>query len=202
MVRTQKSVAVTTGDDQALESLIDGNARHAENKSVHPRQTQPHRENLLIGQRPLTAILGCSDSRVPPEMIFDQGFGDLFVVRVPGNIVDNTTLASVEFAVHELQVPLIVVLGHTGCGAVKATISTETLPGHLFHITNHIDSAVQIARQQTGDLLENAVRINAQMAAVQLSSYSAVIEKAVYSKQLRIVAACYDLHTGIVKIIG
>lgn len=188
--------------DQALELLIEGNARHVENKSVHPRQTPNHRRNLFASQRPLAAILSCSDSRVPTELVFDQGFGDLFIVRVPGNIVDDTTLASIEFAVHVLQVPLIVVLGHTNCGAIEATLKMKTLPGYLSHITAYIHPAVQIARQQTGDLLENSVQINAQMAAVQLLSYSTIIEKSVQKNQLKVVAAYYDLLTGTVKIIG
>jgi carbonic anhydrase len=201
MFMTQTTAAMTNSE-QALKSLIDGNVRHVQNKSVHPRQTPNHRRNLLASQRPLAAILSCSDSRVPPEMVFDQGFGDLFIVRVPGNIVSDTTLASVEFAVQMLHVPLIVVLGHTNCSAIKATINMKTLPGYLSHITAHIHPVVQLARQQTGDLLENSVQINAQMAAVQLLSYSTIIEKSVQKKKLRIIAACYDLQTGIVKIIG
>lgn len=128
------SPAVTNGDE-ALARLMEGNARYVSAKLNHPDQTLQRRAEVASGQHPFAIILTCADSRVPPELLFDQGLGDLFVVRVAGNIVDDDILGSIEYGVGELATPLVMVLGHERCGAVKATVESVEqggeVPGHI-----------------------------------------------------------------------
>jgi carbonic anhydrase len=159
--------------DIALQELMDGNQRYIAGKLTHPHQTVQHRQELIPHQEPLAIILGCADSRVPPELVFDQGLGDLFVVRVAGNIVDEeAVLGSLEYAVTHLNTPLLMVLGHKACGAVKATVdalaTNEEGVGHLRYVVNAIQPAVAEGRIQPGDVLDNAIRANVQRTVKQL----------------------------------
>ncbi len=153
--------------DEALKKLIGGNKFYVAGKSRHPHQTIERRTELAKGQNPFAVILGCSDSRVPPEILFDQGLGDLFVVRVAGNVVDNAVQGSIEYAVEELGVPLIMVLGHERCGAVKAAVDVVEkggeLPGQIETIIDKIKPAVEKVKGKPGDLLENAINENVLM---------------------------------------
>jgi carbonic anhydrase len=122
--------------DRALQKLIDGNKRYVDFKRTYPDQDQVRLKAVAQDQHPFAVILGCADSRVPPELLFDQGLGDLFVIRVAGNILDDGTLASIEFATAELGVPLVMVLGHERCGAVAATLNGGEIPGHISRLVD------------------------------------------------------------------
>jgi carbonic anhydrase len=187
--------------DDALAELVAGNERFMSRNQSFPHQELAYRRTLINRQNPFAAILGCSDSRVPAEMIFDQGFGDLFVVRVAGNVVDEVVCASVEFAVCVLKVSLIMVVGHSSCGAVSATLDNQTLPGYMPELSRRIAPAVEQAKQQNGDLLKNAVCLNAVMMAKQLSEGSDILRAELEAEALKIQPAYYDLETGLVTLL-
>ncbi len=150
-------------------------------------------------------ILGCADSRVPPEIIFDQNRGELFVVRVAGNFIEEDGLASIEYAVEILGSPLIVVLGHSGCGAVDATIKyvkeDAQLPGHLPQLVQSIKPAVELVRGKPGDVLANAIAANAAYNARKLAAATPIVSKAVADGRVKVVSAVYDLKSGRVEMV-
>lgn len=186
---------------QALERLMAGNKRYVTAKQKHPDQTPERRLELRAGQHPFAIILGCSDSRVPPEVVFDQGLGDLFVVRVAGNLLDDIILGSIEYAEIHLHTPMIMVLGHSQCGAVEATIKGGRLEGHMSSLTSAMQPALDKAKDQPGDLVNNTVKVNAKMVAEQLKSSGAHFTELVKECKLMVVAAYYDLDTGFVEIL-
>ena len=151
---------------------------------------------LAGGQNPHAVILGCADSRVPPEIIFDQGLGDLFTVRVAGNVAGVNELASIEYAVEHLHTPLLVVMGHQKCGAVSAAVEGGEASGHLPELIKAIQPAVEKAKGMPGDVIENAVRSNVEMVVQQLSTSQPVLAPLVNEDKLRIVGAVYSLDTG------
>jgi carbonic anhydrase len=186
---------------QALEKLMLGNRRYAAMRQIHPRQTSDHRNTLLEGQHPFAAILSCSDSRVPSELIFDQGLGDLFIVRTAGHAVNDLVLASIEFAVHALQVPLVMVLGHSQCGAVSSAIKGGAMPGNIARLVESFQPAVAAVQGHEGDMLENAIRANARLFAARIQATSTIIGEAVAQDRARVVPAFYDLSTGHVEVL-
>lgn len=194
-----KDVGLTGGD--ALVKLLEGNARYVEGRRVNPRQTDERRDSLLGGQSPYAIILGCSDSRVPPEIIFDQGLGDLFVIRVAGNILDDVVLASIEYAAEHLHSPLLMVLGHTNCGAVEAALQEDELDGHLPSIAQAIEEAVERARDVEGDTLDMTIRAHARITAEHLEESEPILRGLVLRGALKVVPAYYDLDTGVVEIL-
>ena len=185
-----------------LKDLLEGNERFVSRKSIHPNQSVERRTEVVKGQRPSAVILGCSDSRIPPEIIFDQGIGDLFVIRVAGNIIDDAVMGSMEYAVEHLHVQLIVVLGHQKCGAVEATVKGGHAPGHIGTLAQAIRPAVEKARSQSGNLVENAVRIHVERMVQELKSSKPILAEAIHKGELQIVGACYDLESGRVEILG
>jgi carbonic anhydrase len=192
----------TLNADQALQRLIEGNQRYADMRPLHPHQSLTHRQSLLQGQHPFAAVLSCSDSRVPSEIIFDQGLGDLFIVRMAGHVLDDLVLASLEFAVYALHVPLVVVLGHASCGAVAAAVRGQPMPGRLSQLAEVLQPAVEAARDQPGDLLENAIRANSHITAQALAGQSTILAEGVAAGRVKIVPAYYDLAEGRVEILG
>lgn len=190
---------------EAIQALKDGNARFVAGKPRHPDQGLKRVKDLAHGQRPFAAILGCSDSRVPPELLFDQGFGDLFTVRVAGNVADPVNLGSVEYAAEHLGVPAVVVLGHHGCGAVKATAEAVAkgakAEGNLGAIVAEIAPAVAEAKQGAPreGLDDDAVHANARRTAAALLERSPVLKELVEHGKLRVVTAVYDLATGTIE---
>lgn len=188
----------------ALERLKAGNARYAEGKSDR-EPFSASREALAGGQNPYAAILSCADSRVAPELAFDEGRGDLFVVRLAGNFVTTDGLASMEFAVAVLGTPLIVVVGHDRCGAVNAAINVVTkdaeLPGHLPELVKSIRPAVVSAQEESGDLLVNATRDNVLLAVKELAEATPILKEAVDAGKLKVVGAIYHLETGKVEFL-
>jgi len=186
--------------DEALQKLMDGNKRYVVAQLTHPDQNKERIAEVVKGQHPFAIILGCSDSRVPPEIIFDQGIGDLFIIRVAGNITDDITIGSIEYAVEHLGVKLIVVLGHEKCGAVDATVKGGEAPGHIKFLIDAIKPAVEKAKAQSGDILDNAIRNNVEIVVNQLKSSTPILKEAT-EKGLKIVGARYDLDEGKVEIL-
>ena len=191
---------------EALIQLQEGNQRFVEGKSTRNTNYTQRRNELVDGQTPFAIILGCSDSRVPTEIVFDQGLGDLFVIRIAGNIVAPSQIGSIEFAVETFQTPLVVVLGHTRCGAVAATLNQIRQPqasrsGHLRSIVERIRPAVEPLSEIWTDLaheqlLERAIRSNVRMSVNQLRHGSSFLEKIHDSGSLWIVGAEYSLESG------
>jgi len=188
--------------DKALKELIAGNRRYVDSKQRHPNQTPRRRAELTNTQQPFAIILGCSDSRVPPEVIFDRGLGDLFVVRVAGNILDDVILGSIEYAADHLHTPLIMVLGHSKCGAVQAAIKGVNGEGHIACLTEAIQPALDEAKEQPGDLANNAAKANTNIVTEQLKCSKPVLSKLVSDGKLNVVPAFYDLDTGVVEILS
>jgi carbonic anhydrase len=191
--------------DQALEMLMKGNARYVSG-DMNMRDFYPGRKALAGGQSPHSAILACSDSRVAPELAFDQSRGDLFVVRVAGNFVNEDGLASLEFTTKILGTPLIMVLGHTQCGAVAATIDVvkndAQLPGHLPEMVRAIKPAVEKARGQTGNTLLNTIKANVVFNVNKLKTAQPIIAELVEQKQVQVVGGLYHLKTGKVDLVA
>jgi carbonic anhydrase len=178
----------------AWKRLKEGNARFAADRPTAKDTGTKRRAELTQGQRPFAVVLSCADSRVVPEILFDQGLGDLFVVRVAGNIADPSELASIQYAVTHLQVPLVVVLGHEQCGAVRAAVDGKPLPGQLGRLLKH----VYIGESLPGEkriALEAAIRANALHQAANLRD-SPELKDLVASKRAQIVAGMYSLATG------
>jgi len=188
--------AKTRSADAVLAELKAGNERHMKGQYKHPDETIARRQELAKGQSPHAVVLTCADSRVPPEIVFDEGLGDLFVIRVAGNVAPDAEIASIEYAVEHLHTPLVVVMGHQSCGAVGAAIAGGEAPGHLPTLIDAIKPAVEEARKQKGDLSDNAVRINVERVVAQLRASQPVLAHEVADGSLRIVGAVYALDTG------
>lgn len=186
---------------EALKKLVTGNQRYTAASMTHPNQTPECRARVAKGQHPFAIILSCADSRVPPEVIFDQGLGDLFTVRVAGNIAEPATIGSIEYAAEHLGAPLLVVLGHSRCGAVEAAVKSGETPGHIADIIAAIRPAVERVKDMPGDPVDNAVRANVRMVVEQLKSSQPVLSHLVKEGKLQIVGAYYDLDTGKVEIL-
>ncbi len=184
-----------------LTKLTDGNKRFVEGKLLHQNQSTERRTEVASGQKPFAVVVTCSDSRVPPEIIFDQGLGDLFVIRTAGHVVDDIALASIEYAVEHLHVELVVVLGHEKCGAVDAAVSGGELTGHLEKLVAEIKPAVEEAKNEEGDLLTNAVYKNVDLVVGQLKSSEPILKEFIEHNHLQIIGAYYDLDEGKVTII-
>jgi carbonic anhydrase len=190
---------------EAIERLKEGNRRFASSTAI---RTATRREELLAGQRPFAVILGCSDSRVPVEIVFDQGLGDLFVIRVAGNIVASSQIGSVEFAAERFGTRLVVVLGHTRCGAIEATLEELQRPSatqspNLRSIVERVRPSVESLlatelRHDRDALARQAVRANVRVSANALRHGSAVIETLSEKDGLLVVGAEYSLETGVV----
>jgi len=186
---------------EALDRLLAGNARFVASRMEHPNCSPGRRAQLLAGQKPFAAVLGCADSRIPPEVVFDQGLGDLFVIRVAGNVATDHIIASIEYAVAHLNVPLMMVLGHSCCGAVTATLQGHTTEGHLPELAALIEPACRDAQKTPGDPIDRAARLLARQTAIRLQEESAIIAAAVAAERVRLVAAYYDLESGRVEVL-
>lgn len=196
--------------DEALVQLEEGNQRYLEGRPGCERlEAAAERRALAGGQKPFAAVLGCSDSRVPPEIVFDQGLGDLFVVRVAGNIAGPTQVGSIEFAVEEFQVPLVLVLGHSNCGAVAATLkglrdgsAADGISEDLRSVVSLVAPAVSSAIDLPGDeALASGVTANVRAGAARLAEGSEVLARKIEEGALRVVGAEYDLETGRVHFL-
>jgi carbonic anhydrase len=193
----------------SLARLLEGNKRFVSGQLVHPGRKPEDFAALAEGQAPLAVIVGCADSRVAPELIFDQGVGDLFVLRVAGNIVSGAgpvMKGSIEFAVAELGVRLIMVLGHSQCGAVKAAIKhiddNDALPGSIGDLIDPIRPSVRAMTGKPGDKLENVTRANVLEGVNRLKGLDPILAKLAKTGELKVVGACYELRTGAVEVFG
>jgi len=182
--------------DEVLKTLKRGNERFVNEELEHPNHCKESREMLLSHQEPIATVLTCADSRVPPVDIFDQGLGDLFVVRVAGNIIGDHTLGSIEYAVSHLHTPLVVVMGHASCGAVGAVASGVALEGHIATLTPAIQSAIKHVNETSGNAIDNASKELARQMANKLETSEPIIADLVKDNKVKIVAAFYDFHTG------
>ena len=191
----QKSEVAVTADSVVAE-LSAGNAHHVAHRYQHPHQNANRQRELVSSQNPHAEILSCADSRVPPELIFDQGLGDLFIVRVAGNVVSDTELGSLEYGAEHLHVPLLVVLGHQHCGAVTAAVEGGEAEGHIAALVNLLRPAVEKTRGMPGDHVENAVKANVEMVVKQLRASTPILAKLVSEGKLKVVGAVYSLDTG------
>jgi carbonic anhydrase len=184
---------------EALRRLQQGNARYAAHHLKHPDQSAHRMHAVEQGQHPFAVILGCSDSRVPPEIIFDQGLGDLFVIRVAGAVPGDEVLGSIEYAVEHLQTSLVVVLGHEQCGAVAAVAAGEAHEGHTGSFLDDIEPYVVAARGLPGDLAHNLMCISVDGFAWRIRQSEPILTERVASGKVKVLAAHYELHTGKVR---
>jgi carbonic anhydrase len=173
----------------ALEMLVEGNKRYSDGVPIHPNQSPEQRAKLTKGQAPFAIVVGCADSRVPPEIVFDQGLGDLFIVRVAGEVVDSFALGTIEYGVGHLDSQLIVVLGHEECGAVKAAVHNDPVHGDLKVLVDAIKANI-------GDIhdVKEAVKENARKVAAAIKQN--LMEEHLFNENVKIVTGYYDLHSG------
>jgi carbonic anhydrase len=192
----------TVAPADAVSKLKEGNGRYTSGNLDHPGQTPERRAELAKDQHPFAVILSCSDSRVPPEIVFDQGLGDLFVVRVAGNVIDDHGLGSIEYAVDHLGARLIVVLGHQSCGAVKAAKETIAAkgkaPGHIQSLVTAIKPVVEATAK---DDLETTVKANVKHVVQALRSSTPILKAKVDSGEVQVIGGYYSLDTGAVSLL-
>lgn len=193
----QCQAAVT---DDAFDRLMDGNKRYVNGTPLHPDQSTARREAIAPKQNPFVIIVSCSDSRVPPEIIFDQGLGDLFVVRVAGNVVGPVELDSIEFAADVMGVPLLMVLGHESCGAVSAVLAGQATADDIAAIAPFIEPAVEQAKEMPGNTLTNAIKLNVLQVMKTLNA-APKLSELIQNNALKIVGGYYNLKEGSVEIL-
>lgn len=195
VARASQSAAEGMSPHQALEFLQEGNARFIAGKTAAPNRDMERLREVAPRQNPFAAFLGCADSRVPIEIVFDQGFGDLFVTRIAGNVAATENIASLEFATQVLGAKVLYVLGHTSCGAVAAAAKAEPVPGQISALFQHIRPAVRAAK---GDV-EVAIRENVKLQAQTLVEGSTVISALVAAGKVLVAGGIFDLQSGRVE---
>jgi carbonic anhydrase len=207
-VRTVNIIGSDLTADEAIALLTEGNERYAAGEQQYPNQDRSRR-NLTTskGQHPFATVIACSDSRVPVETLFDRGIGDIFVIRVAGNVIDTDEAGSIEYGVDHLATPVFVVLGHTHCGAVTAVVSNAALHGNIPPLVDNIVPAVLKAKDEhpalKGDaLVEEAVKYNIWQAISDLFQKSSITVKRVKYGKLKVIGAVYDIETGKVSWLG
>ena len=201
----ESDVQTATGGDE-LSRLIEGNKRFVAGKLRHPHLGNDWRKRLSSGQKPFATILGCSDSRVPPELLFDQGFGDLFVIRVAGNVIDTDVTGSIEYGVDHLSTRLVVVMGHDGCGAVTAALGAKAdlakEPNEIRALVGKIRPAIESVseEQDFAAKLKQSVEANVRASVRQLAEVPD-LRKAVADNKTKIVGCVYDINTGQIRTL-
>jgi carbonic anhydrase len=190
----------TMSAEQSLKLLVEGNQRFVAGKLEHPNQTPERRAEVAKGQHPFAAVLACSDSRTPPEIIFDRGLGDIFTVRVAGNVADQVVIESLDYSVKHLGVRLVMVLGHRRCGAVIAAVEGHEEPGDVGPMLSELKPAVAASKGMPGDPVENAVRENVKLVMKKLAT-SPELAAMVKSGELKVVGGVYDLDTGTIEML-
>jgi carbonic anhydrase len=202
----EQHTAAAITPEEALKLLISGNRRWVTGRATHPHQSVKRRLALRHEQHPFATVVSCIDSRVPPELVFDRGIGDLAVIRTGAQVLDRgVVLGSVEFSPDHLNTPLILVMGHQRCGAVSAAIHTiesgGTAPGHIQSIVDALRPAYHVAVKQTGDLVDNVVRAQTKLAVKQLR-HDPLIKEFLARGVLKLAGGYYSLDTGAVSIIA
>ena len=197
VVSEELNAQTTLSPDAALQQLVEGNQRFASNQLTSIEQNLTILRQRTVGkQEPFAAVLACADSRVPVELVFDQTIGHIFVTRVAGNIVTPEIIGSLEYGVAVLGVKALLVLGHSSCGAVKAAMKADTVPGQISSLYTHLRQAVA----QSDGSLDKAIEANAKIQAELLRTSSTVIRDAVQAGKLKVESGVYDLATGKVKL--
>jgi len=192
--------APTMSADEALKLLLDGNQRFVAGKLEHPNQTPERRAEVAKGQHPFASVLACSDSRTPPEILFDRGLGDIFTVRVAGNVADKVVIESLDYSVKHLGVRVVMVLGHRRCGAVIAAVAGHEDEGDVGPMLSELRPAVEASKGMAGDPVENAVRENVKLVMKNLAT-SEELSAMVKSGELKVVGGIYDLDTGTIEML-
>jgi carbonic anhydrase len=185
----------------ALNKLKEGNNRYTFDHVEHPHEGAQRRLDLSRSQHPFAVILGCGDSRVVPELIFDQGVGDLFVLRIAGNIADDAVIASIEYAVEHLGTRLVVILGHEKCGAVTAAVNHETSAGKINSILSYIEPSIKLMMSEPGDLVANVIKFHAKRMVETIQMSGPILAHECQTGNLKILAAYYNLTTGRVDFL-
>ncbi len=189
--------------NKILNKLLDGNKRFIKEESTYPNCSADCRKNLANSQTPHAIVLTCSDSRTPPELIFDQGFGDIFVIRTAGLCIDDITIGSMEYAVEHLQTSLILVLGHENCGAVAAAMQNPNSSSpNLDSIINFIRPSVTKARMQGNEDIDTITKINTLHIVEKLKSSGPILSKAIVKENLDIIGCHYLMRSGEVEVLG
>jgi carbonic anhydrase len=211
LLATQQDAVKTApvlSPDEALKALLEGNERFVKGETNNPRRSPQEFTALAAAQFPEAIIVSCADSRVAPELLFDVGVGDIFVVRVAGNVVGGTGVSvkgSIEYAVAELNVPLIFVLGHSGCGAVKSAMkhldAKDSLPGAINGLVELVKPAVRKSHGMPGDPLENAIAMNVQLGVEKLNKLNPIVAPRVQEGKVKVVGGVYDLKSGAVTML-
>lgn len=189
--------------DEALKRLLEGNKRYVSGHAKGPNRSSARRAELAKAQHPIAVVVSCSDSRVPPELLFDQGFGDVFVVRTAGNIVDSIELGSIEYAVDHLGTKLVLVLGHERCGAVTAALQGGEAPGNIKSVVDAIKPAVDKGKTLYtghGELLDSCIIANVKQVAEKIRKAAPILSEKVEDGMLKVVGAYYDLDSGAVNM--
>jgi carbonic anhydrase len=187
--------------DEAIERLEEGNTRFIDG-NLECDISEDTRVELKGGQEPFATILGCSDSRVPIEMIFDQGLGDLFIIRTAGNIIDDISLGSLEYGGVHCETPILMVLGHQKCGAVSAAMKGDPLPGHMQKIADNIKPVIDSVEDDAlpyDQRVDKAIRMNVERVLDEIKEKSSLLRQRVESDQLKLVGAYYSFDSGEVK---
>ena len=189
------------GQNNTIKKLLEGNQRYITGGALHPNQSLEHRLELAEGQKPIAAILTCADSRVSPEIIFDQGLGDLFVLRVAGNAVNEMFVGSLEYAVEHLNVRLLMILGHSQCGAVDATIKGGQPPGKIGSLVQAIKPALDRLKKQSPDWVNVVAKENVKIGVERLRTEDPILTARYEEGDIDIIGAFYDLKSGKVSLI-
>lgn len=191
--------------EEAYTKLMEGNKRFVSGNLMQKDLGDARRKELAKGQHPFAIVVTCSDSRVSPEIIFDQGLGELFVVRVAGNVVDSIALGSIEYAAEHLHAPLLIILGHTHCGAVTAAVDGKGKPeGNIGAIVKKIVPAVKKARAKGGsreEVIANAIKENVLLVEKEIEEKSPLLKHLIEKGELKVVSAVYDISSGTVEVI-
>ncbi len=201
--QVDQPIELSIKNEQPLERLMNGNIRFANAKSIHPDESIEQLKSVVQEQHPFAIVVSCSDSRVSPEILFDQGIGDLFTIRTAGNIIGNVELGSIEYAVEHLHVKLIMIMGHESCGAVEAFVKGGEAPGHIKDIIDSLKQETEIKEIPFKDpnRIEDCVTANVLHGIKEIKMQSSIISEKIAKKELTIVGAKYDLHHFNVKII-
>ena len=189
------------GQNNTIKKLLEGNQRYITRGALHPNQSFEHRLELAEGQKPIAAILTCADSRVSPEIIFDQGLGDLFVLRVAGNVINDLFVGSLEYAVEHLNVSLLMVLGHSECGAVDATVKGGQPPGHINSLVQAIKPALDRLKKQSPDWVNIVAKENVKIGVERLRISDPILTARYEEGNIDIVGAFYNIKSGKVSLI-
>ena len=189
------------GQNNTIKKLLEGNQRYITGGALHPNQSFEHRLELAEGQKPIAAILTCADSRVSPEIIFDQGLGDLFVLRVAGNVINDLFVGSLEYAVENLNVSLLMVLGHSECGAVDATVKGGQPPGHINSLVQAIKPALDRLKKQSPDWVNIVAKENVKIGVERLRISDPILTARYEEGNIDIVGAFYNIKSGKVSLI-